>query len=497
MPDVIVLGAGTAGSVVTRRLLDAGLSVTLVEAGGMDTNPAIHDLSRVGELWMGPEDWQWFSAPQPRAMNRRLHLPRGKVVGGSNALNGTIWVRGLAWDYDQWAAAGNTGWDAATVMSYFDRIEKHTPDDAGMVDVVEPELSPIQNSILEAALAYGLPLNKNYNEGDVTGVSRMQQNLRAGRRLSTWAGYVRPVLDHPGLTLLTGTLVERLELTDGRVTGVRVSGPEGNRTLHADRVVVCAGALASPGILLRSGIGPAAELSALGIDVAVDLPGVGKNLQDHFLVPVIFGTQRPVDPPTPFGPVTQTHWFWKSDEALPVPDTQPINFSVPFYYDAEMTGPASGFTLHAGLIRPHSTGSVTLADTAAGSQPVIDYNLFDDERDLRALIASVRQCREVARTAPLAEVWGVQEALPGPDFGDDDASLERWVRRAVNTYHHMTSTCRMGTDPMAVVDPALAVHGVEGLTVADASVMPSITTGNTNAPVAMIGERAAEFVLAD
>jgi len=497
MSDVIVLGAGTAGCVVTRRLLDAGLSVTLVEAGGMDTNPAIHDLSRVGELWMSPQDWQWFGAPQPRANNRRLHLPRGKVVGGSNALNGTIWVRGTAWDYDGWAAAGNEGWDAASVMPWFERIERHTPDGPGMVDVVEPELTAIQDAILRAALAHGLPLNKNYNAGEISGVSRMQQNLRAGRRLSTWAGYVRPVLEHPALTLLTDTLVDRLEFTGRRLRGVRVVGPQGPSTLTADRVVLCAGALASPGVLLRSGIGPAEQVRELGVEVVEDLPGVGQNLQDHLLVPVIFGTARPVDPPTPFGPVTQTHWFWKSDDSLPVPDTQPINFSVPFYYDAGMTGPASGFTLHAGLIRPHSTGSVALADLDPGSQPVIDHNLFADERDLRALTASVRQCRQVARTAPLAEEWGAIEALPGPQVGDDDADLEQWVRRAVNTYHHMAGTCRMGTDPMAVVSPTLALHGLEGVSVADASVMPSITTGNTNAPTAMIAERAAQFLLAD
>ncbi len=494
-PDVLVLGSGTAGSVVTRRLLDAGHSVTLVEAGGLDTNPAIHDLSRVGELWLGPEDWGYFSAPQERAQGRRLHIPRGKVVGGSNQLNGTIWVHGAAWDYDQWAAAGNTGWDFESVAPLFKRIER-TGDTEGFLDIVEPPLAPIQQGILDAAQAWGLPLNADYNSGEQDGVAPMKLNLRDGKRCSTWAAYLRPVLDHQRLTLELGALIDSLIVENGSVVGVRIVQDGKRRELRADTVVLCAGAIGSPAVLLRSGIGPAAELEALGIDVVADVPGVGKNLQDHFLVPVIFGTVKSIAPPNPFDPVTQTHWFWKSDPALPVPDTQPINFGIPFYYDEGMTGPASGFTLHAGLIRPQSTGSVTLTSTDPGADPVIDFNLFADRRDLDALIASVRQCREVGRQAPLTDEWGAFDVLPGPDVDDSDEALEAWVRRAVNTYHHQAGTCRMGTDADAVVAPDLRAVGVSGLVIADASVMPSVTTGNTNAPTAMIAERAAELISA-
>lgn len=248
-------------------------------------------------------------------------------------------------------------------------------------------------------------------------------------------------------------------------------------------------------MLLRSGIGPADELAGLGVGVTVDLPGVGRNLQDHFLVPVIFGTERPVDPPQPFRPVTQTHWWWKSDPSLPLPDTQPINFSVPFYYDPGVTGPASGFTLHAGLVRPFSRGSVTLASTDPAAAPLIDLGALSDPRDLAALVASVRQCREIGRQAPLAEEWGAHEVLPGPGSDDSDEAVAAWVRRAVNTYHHQVGTCRMGSDDGAVVSPELSVRGVEGLMVADASVMPTVTTGNTNAPTALIAERAADLIL--
>ena len=224
IPDALVLGAGTAGSIVARRLLDAGASVTLVEAGGMDTNPAIHDLSRAVELWLGPEDWGYFSAPQARAGGRRLHVPRGRVVGGSNQLNGTIWVHGSPWDYDSWAAAGNTGWEWESVAPLFKRIES-TQSAGGLLDTVEPDLTPIQQAIFDAAVDWGLPANPDYNSGELDGVSRMQVNMRDGKRLSTWAAYMRPVLDHPKLTTELGALIDSLIVENGAVRGGS-SGPD-------------------------------------------------------------------------------------------------------------------------------------------------------------------------------------------------------------------------------------------------------------------------------
>lgn len=495
--DVLVLGAGTAGSIITRRLLDADLCVTLVEAGGMDTNPAIHDLSRVGELWGGPENWGWFSTPQVHAHGRRIMTPRGKVVGGSGQLNGTIWVRGTAWDYNNWAAAGNTEWGWEQVEPVFDRIEKNLHTGEGFMDRVTPELSPIQNAIIESAVAAKLPFNHDYNAGDQEGISRMQLNLSDGKRLSSWAAYMRPILGHQNFTLLTDAVVDSLVIEDGRAVGANIIANGERRAINADLVVLSAGTLASPQVLLRSGVGAAAQLEALGIPVVADLPGVGAHLQDHWLVPVIFGTsKREIDPPRPFQPVTMTHWFAKSDPALPVPDMQPINFSIPFYYDEAMTGPASGFTLHAGLIRPKSAGTLSIPSTDPMAEPLIDFAVLSDDSDIAVLTASVRQCREVAAVGPLADDWGAYEVQPGPGTDDSDEAIATWVRRSVQTYHHQVGTCRMGVDAEAVVTPKLDVVGIDGLMVADASIMPDIPTGNTNAPTAMIAERAAEFILA-
>ncbi|WP_315069494.1 GMC family oxidoreductase N-terminal domain-containing protein [uncultured Microbacterium sp.] len=485
MRSAIVVGAGTSGAIVARRLTDAGVAVALIEAGGYDTNPAIHDPSRAGELWHSAEDWDYFTVPQTHAGGRRLHLPRGKVTGGSHALNAMIWVRGAASDYDAWERAGAQGWGWAEVEPVYEAIEND------LLPVTDDyPLSPIQASIIDAAVQEGLTHNPDYNAGTLDGVSQEQVTMRDGRRVNTWTAYAQPVAEK--LTIVTGREVHSVIVRDGRAVGVRLGEGEESEEVLADEVILSAGAIGSPVILLRSGIGPAADLTALGIPVVQDSPGVGQNLHDHLLSPVIFTTRRPVGPPQPGVSVTQTHLFWRSRDDLAEPDTQPINFSVPMWGELDPRGD-DGFTLMAGLVTPHSRGTLRLTGATLADLPAIDLAALEDDRDVASLAASVRQCRRIGARPALGEEWGAVEVYPGPEVSD--SGVEDWVRRTAITYHHQVGTCRMGTDAQAVVDPQLRVRGIAGLRVIDASVMPTVPTGNTNAPAAMIGERGARLVL--
>ncbi|MFT4233094.1 MAG: GMC family oxidoreductase N-terminal domain-containing protein [Leucobacter sp.] len=500
--DVIVVGGGTAGCVLTRRLHDAGRTVALLEAGGDDTNPAIHEPSRMHELWHSPEDWDYSSVPQAHAGGRTLHLPRGKVLGGSHALNGMIFVRCAPEDFDGWADAGDGAWAWKEVLPLykglerFDRGGSELRGGEGLLDVVRDyRINPIQTAIIAAAVSAGIPFNDDYNGESLEGVSQQQITFRDGKRLTTYGAFVRPILGSPGLRVERGCWVHRLLLDGDRVVGVEVEQDGEMGSLLADEVVLCAGAIDSPRILLRSGIGPADELSELGIPVVVDSPEVGRELQDHFLTPVIFTTDAKPVPEIEEGMgLMQTHLFWKSRPELAVPDTQPVHFSKPMY-EEWMSGPESGFTLMGGLIAPKSRGSVRLSGPDPHDPVLIDLNMFTDEEDLDTMLASVRLCERVGAASPLSDEWGARQLYPDP--AADDEALRDYIRRTTVTYHHVAGSCRMGADAEAVVDPRLAVNGVRGLRVADASIMPTITSGNTNAPCMVIGELAARFVLAD
>jgi choline dehydrogenase len=498
--DYLVVGAGSAGSVITRRLVDSGASVVVLEAGGEDTNPIIPDVFAAGALWHGPEDWDYYTTEQAGCSGRRLHLPRGKVTGGSHALNATIWVRGDRKDYDTWAYLGCPGWSWDDVLPVYKAIENYdggaseTRGTGGLLDVVKDfERNPVQNDILRAAQEVGVPLNEDYNSGSVEGASAMQLTVRHGKRFNTWQAYVKPVLSRENLTVITGAHVRRLLLEGRTVTGVVYEKDGELHTLKAAETILAAGAINSPEVLLRSGIGPAEELRSVGVEPVHDLPGVGKNLHDHLLSPVIFTTTTKPVPPSPVG-AAEVHHFWKSTPDLAVPDTQPIHFSLPMYFLESMSGPDNGFSLIGGIVRPQSRGEITLSGPNPEDPLLIDLGALTAEEDVRALAASVRQCREMGRSTALA-AWGPQEIYPGPDVSDSDEDLERYVRDTAVTYHHQVGTCRMGLDELAVVDPrTLMVRGLQGVRVADASVMPLIPTGNTNAAAVLIGERAAEFI---
>lgn len=493
--DVVVVGAGTAGSVIARRLADAGRRVAILEAGGSNRDDMIQDVGRLNQLWHTERDWGYHTVPQPHAAGRRIHLPRGRVLGGSHSLNAAIWVRCAPEDYDGWAVDGCTGWSWSDVEPVYQRIEQWhgTPDERrgkdGLLPVAPNEpLHPVQQAIIDAAVQAGLPHNLDYNVDELDGVSVQQITVSAGDRVSTWDAYAQPAVEEGRLTVLTGVVVHRVRIENGRATGVELAD---GRLLTADQVVLSAGAEGSAETLLRSGVGPAEHLTALGIEVVADLP-VGENLHDHYLVPVIFSTDREVDPPSPHRSVTQTHWFWRSDPSLPVPDTQPINFAVPML-EPDMEPIPWGFSLMAGIVTTRSRGTLRLAGTDPADGILIDPHVLEDERDVTSLLASVKQCLEVGAQEALAGDWKARPHYPSGDLSDD--ALVDYIRRRVITYHHQVGTCRMGSDERAVVDPTLRVRGIAGLMVADASVMPTITTGNTNAPSALIGEKAAMFLL--
>lgn len=503
--DVIVVGAGSAGCALTRRLVDAGANVLLLEAGGPDDSPAIHDPGRFHELWLAPEDWAYYTVPQAQAADRSLHWPRGKVLGGSSCLNGLIHVRGARSDYEEWVRLGAEGWGWDDVLPVFMRMEDFDRGPSEVHGVGGPlsiistyELAPLHQAFVAAAQEIGVAHNPDYNAGLLDGVAQMQLTIRDGRRHSAAAAYLRPVIDAPNLRVITGAHAHRLLLEGTRCAGVEFARDDGlHRAWSAGEVVVSAGAIESPALLLRSGIGPAGDLRALSIDVVTDLPGVGANLHDHLLSPAIWSAEAEIVPFSAGLSPIQTHLWWRSRPDLPGPDTQPIHFSVPLYepWMRLPPNPPNGFTLLGGMVRPQSRGTIRLSGPEAGDPLLIDPQILSAEADLMALEASLAQVREMG-TAPALRAWGARELYPGPDI-TTAAQVRDYVRRTAISYHHQVGTCAMGVDGEAVVDPRLRVHGVDGLRVADASVMPAVTSGNTNAPSLMIGERAADFITAD
>jgi choline dehydrogenase len=500
--DFIVIGSGSAGAPVVRRLVDAGASVLLLEAGGPDTNPSIHDPAGLFDLWHVQEDWDFHTEPQAGLAGRRLYWPRGKVLGGSSSLNGMAFIRGNPLDFDLWAYQGNPGWSYKDVLPLFRRMEdadigaSRFHGAGGPLRVThEYEPHPANAAFVEAGTQLGFPHNPDFNGETQDGVGHFPLTVRDGRRESTAAAYLRPAPHAERLTVRTGAHAHRLLFEGTRCVGVAYRDADGTREARADaEVIVCAGAIGSPQLLMLSGIGDAGQLRAHGIGVRVHAPGVGADLHDHVLVPVIYGSSRPVPGPMPGVTPLHSTLFAHSAPGLPVPDLQPVMFHLPLYDPEWMSGPGDAVTLAAGIVRPTSRGGLRLASADPEAAPLMDPRYLSTPGDMAAMRAAVDVCRRLAATPALKE-WAAAELYPGPGVRTE-AELTEYIRRAAITYHHQAGTCRMGVDDGAVVDPALRVHGVDGLRVADASVMPTVTTGNTNAPAIMIGEKCADLVLA-
>jgi choline dehydrogenase len=473
--------------------------VHVLEAGAADTNPDIHSSSGWPALLHSAQDWAFMTTPQRHANNRRLYWPRGKVLGGSSALNGQIYIRGHSSDYDGWAQLGCAGWDCDSIFSLFLRSEDHVDGaspwhGAGGPLPVErlTRPNPTSSAFIEAADALGHRVIDDFSGPHQVGVGYSQVTTRNGRRASAWQSFMAPVLGNPRLTVTTGALVHRVVIRGGRAVGVVYSVDGETRQAWVEsEVVLSAGTVASPKLLMLSGIGPAEHLAEMGVSVTVDLPGVGENLHDHLLVSNVYEASREMEPAHHNLLECQlfaSSAYWNG----PGPDLQPVFIHV--VYPAEgYPVPRNGYTIAPGIIRPRSRGTLRLASADPATAPRCDPNVLAEAYDLEALVDAVEICRETGAGSAFSD-WRYAEVAPGPGAHTRD-DLREYVRRAVGTYHHQVGTCRMGVDDDAVVAPDLRVRGVDGLRVADASVMPSITAGNTNAPAIMIGEKAADLMV--
>ncbi|MDX6725680.1 MAG: choline dehydrogenase [Baekduia sp.] len=516
--DYVIVGAGSAGCVLANRLTeDPAVRVVLVEAGGKDRHPNIKIPAAFAKQFHTNLDWDYFTEPEPYCEGRSLYIPRGKSLGGSSSMNAMLYVRGRPLDYDLWERDGAAGWGWDDIRSYFLKAENNERGASehhavgGPLNVAD-ERSPrlLTRRFLEAAERVGIPRVADYNGPEQDGASLVQVTQRNGRRWSAADAYLRPVLNRPNLEVRTGMHAARVVLEGDRAIGVALRDKRGREeTLRAEReVLVCAGAIGSPQLLMLSGIGPADHLGDVGVRVAVDSPGVGANLQDHpYVVCVwestvaesLYGADKPRGLAEWLlrrtGPLTSTvaeaFAFVRSRPGLPAADLQ-YHFAPAYFVDngaEEFDGHA--FTMGPVLVSPKSRGEIRLAGPDPLAKPRILTNTLADPEDLAALVTGVELAREIAGAEPLASAAG-REIYPGAAIRDD-GDVGDFVRRNVELLYHPSGTCRMGGED-AVLDPELRVRGVDGLRVVDASVFPIVPGGNTNAPTIMVAERAADLL---
>jgi len=525
--DYIIVGAGSAGSVIAARLSERpDVRVLLVEAGGEDRSFWLKIPVGYGRTIADPRvNWKYMTAPNPALGGRQIYWPRGKTLGGSSSINGLIYIRGQAQDYDQWRQLGNEGWGYADVLPYFRKAEDQENGADAYHGVGGPlavsnirERNPLCDALIASAEANGIPHNPDFNGAAQEGVGYYQGTIRNGKRCSASVAYLRPARRRPNLAVVTESYAERILFDGKRARGIRLRQGERVFDVFCRReLILSGGSINSPHLLLLSGVGPATELAAKGVAPQLDLPGVGKNLQDHYGGQITWRCNRPITMNDVMlskrkqllvglqwllfrnGPLSvpagQAGLFTRILPGSATADVQFLfqTFSGGYYEDGLYK--FSGFANFLCPVRPRSRGQLGLASADPSQPPLLEPNYFSDETDRRILVEGLKLARRIAATPPLADFIS-SEHLPGSDIRSDD-EIEAYFREQGGCVSHQVGTCKMGDDPMAVVDSRLRVRGLEGVRVADASIMPTLISGNTNAAAIMIGEKAADMIIGD
>jgi len=518
MYDYIIIGAGSAGCTLASRLTeDPSVSVLLLEAGGPDTKQEIHIPVAFSKLFKSPVDWTYYTEEQPHLKLRKLYWPRGKVLGGSSSLNAMIYHRGSRHDYDSWSEAGNKGWSFSDVLPYFKKAENQERGPSEYHGVGGPlnvsdlrTVNPLARTFIEACTALNLPLTDDFNGPNEIGAGIFQVTQKRGQRWSTTRAYLQPALKRPNLSVHSQAHATRLLWDKTRAVGISYIQDGQEKQERANReVILCGGAINSPQLLLLSGVGPADDLQKLDIPVVMDLPGVGQHLEDHLSGGVLYACKQPITLmgaetlPNLLnymlfkrGPLTsnvaEAGAFLKTRDDLPTQNLELILAPAYFVAHGAENPPGHGFTIGMVLLHPQSSGFIALRSNNPLDPPIIQPNYLASDADLQVLVDGVKLCRQIAQTHAFDAFRGEEHEITRGVQSDSDIA-ER-IREHAETLYHPVGTCKMGHDALAVVDDQLRVHGVEGLRVVDASIMPSIVGGHTNAPTIMIAEKAADLI---